>query len=510
MNGTVAFVNANVIPMNDYERASAVYIKDGKVAAVGTDDEIRALCASGGIEPIDAGGNTILPGLYDCHAHILTTGINASGIDIFDCKDIAELMGMLKKADGEWPADRWIFGKRLDESRLAEGYPPVMKELDEIKRPVFLSDRGKHFVMVNRLAFDALGIDENMNGVMRDESGNLNGRLVDDAHEFASKTFSASWSREQRADAVRFTAELAVSRGITTIAGQEGLDSSDEDVEIMLGVRDELPIDLEIYWATSDVNNPLKAGLKCWGGDILLDGSIGSRNAAFKENFCDGDSPGYLNIPDDEVYRITRTAIENDLAVSFHCIGEVAITQALDMMQRAVSDLGERGKNAKLRLEHFGWPSDEDIVRAGEMGVRISTQSAFAYLRGGPGSVYRARLGERRERRGYPTRKLLDAGCIVGGGSDSDVTLMDSLLGIHAAVNQPYPENSVTPYEAVRMYTIDAAKCCFEEDTKGSIEVGKQGDIVMLSADPMKVDPLTIKDIKVLTTVHKGDIVYKA
>ena len=103
---------------------------------------------------------------------------------------------------------------------------------------------------------------------------------------------------------------------------------------------------------------------------------------------------------------------------------------------------------------------------------------------------------------------MLDAGLCLGGGSDSDITPMDALLGIHAAVNPPYPENAVTPYEAVRMYTSDAAKNAWEDGWKGTLTEGKQADMVVLSADPLTVNPQTIKDIEILGTIRKGKLVY--
>ncbi len=510
MNHSLAYVNANVIPMEGSARYSALLIENGLVSALGGDGEIAALCAQKGIVPRDAGGATILPAFFDCHVHVLTTGENALGIDLYDCKDVSEVVKLLEEADKTWEAGRWIFAKRLDESRLAEGRPPLMSELDVISRPVFISDRGKHYTLVNRAAFEALVIPLDTTGVRLDESGQPTGRLQDDGNRLAQSRFFSSWTVAQRQDAGRYTAKLALSRGITTINAMEGLDSGDEDIPIILDVIPSLPLDMDIYWCTHDLEKVRELGLPCWGGDILLDGSIGSRTAAFSQPYSDADTCGYLNLPADEVRRIVGEALKNDLAISFHCIGELAMTQALDAMEAALAQYPEKRRSHKLRLEHFGFPTQADIVRAAEIGVVISTQPAFTYLRGGPGTVYNHRLGDERERGGYPLRRFLDAGIVLGGGSDSDVTPMDSLMGIHAAVNQPYPENAVTPYEAVRMYTIDAARCAFCADRKGSLVPGKQGDVVVLSDDPMAVNPRSIKDIRVLQTVYKGDVVFEA
>ncbi len=506
---SIAFINANVIPMERGERHSAVLIQDGKITALGADGEIAAAAKAAGIAQKDAKGATILPAFFDCHVHALTTGENALGVDLFDCKSIAGVLGALKEAEQNLPEGQWVFGKRLDESRLAEGRPPVMKELDAIARPVFIADRGKHYVQVNTAAFEALALPANTAGIRLGEDGKPNGRLQDAANRLASEGFFGAWSIEQRQDAVRYTANQAVSKGITTINAMEGLDSGDDDIPIIRSVAPELPVDMKIFWCTPDAQKAVDMGFDVWGGDILLDGSIGSRTAAFSKKYCDGDTAGYLNYPDDQVEAWVNEALRRDLALSFHCIGELGVTQALDAMEKALAAHPEKASSHRLRLEHFGFPTQADIDRCAKMGIRVSTQPSFTFLRGGPGTVYRSRLGEKRERGGYPSRRMLDAGIVLGGGSDSDVTPMDALLGIHAAVNQPYPENAVTPYEAVRMYTLDAAKTSFMEDQKGSLAPGKQGDLVILAEDPMAADPRTIKDIKVLATVHKGKVVYE-
>ena len=132
---SLAFINANVIPMEGYDRHRAILIQDGRIAALGTDDEIAALAGAAGVTPVDAQGATILPGFYDCHAHTTLTGFGALGIDLYDSGDIATVLEQLREADKTWEPGRWLFGKRLDEFRLREGRPPVMAELDAIPKP---------------------------------------------------------------------------------------------------------------------------------------------------------------------------------------------------------------------------------------------------------------------------------------------------------------------------------------------------------------------------------------
>ncbi|MBE5956941.1 MAG: amidohydrolase [Lachnospiraceae bacterium] len=510
--GNIALINGNIIPMDGRKRWKAVLAIDGKIEATGSNEEIlNAVKAyskdTSEIKVLDVNGATVLPGFHDCHAHLSLTGYNAQGINMYDAKDIPEVIERLKEAEATWAPERWLFGKRLDEGLLSEKRPPTMEELDIFDRPVFLSDRGGHYVVVNRAAFDALGIDEDMNGVRKDAEGRPNGRLQDKANKVARNGFP--WTKEQTLEAMRWAGEEALKKGITTVHAQEGFTMEDPAVPLLLENLKDFPIDVVIFWCTMpDADEPMAEQIGILGGDILLDGSIGSRTAAFYDNYCDGDGCGYLNFTIEEVNDFVENGIVRDLAMSFHVIGEKAAAVALDAYERALELHPDKKETAKLRLEHFGWQTKEDMERAAKMDVRISTQPAFTYLRGGPESIYRSRLGEEREKAGYSLRDMLDAGLCLGGGSDSDITPMDALLGIHAAVNPPYPENAATPYEAVRMYTSDAAKNAWEDSYKGKLIPGMQADMVILDADPMTVNPQTIKDIRILGTVRKGKLVY--
>ncbi len=173
------------------------------------------------------------------------------------------------------------------------------------------------------------------------------------------------------------------------------------------------------------------------------------------------------------VDHITK-AHQNGLQAGFHAIGQRGIRFVLDCLEKSLEIYPCEGH--RFRIEHFGFCDDRDIERAARLGCVISTQPSFSYLRGGEGSVYNLRLGTERERRGYPLKKFVEAGIKVGGGSDSGVTPMDPILGIHAALHQSYPENNV--------------------------------DITVLIDDPYQVDPDHIKDIQVAMTIYRGKIVY--
>lgn len=512
MSNTIALVNGRILTMEpDNPESDAILVENGVVAALGGSREIEEHCRKLGGTVVELGQNAAVPGLHDCHVHMMGTGLNALGIDMFDCASVDDVLDKVAEADRMYPEDKWVFGKRLDESRLKEGRPPTAEELDAVshRHLVYIIDRGWHYTLVNTHAFTLFGLSENTPGVRTGADGRITGRLHDEANAKAKMAFFERQDAASREAAFRYTAQAAAKKGVTTLHAQEGgALFADSDIPILMNMAEDLPVHVVLYWATEDHKPVMAAGLRQWGGDILLDGSIGSRTAAFPAPYSDDPSTsGYLNYSDEKVRGFIVTALQNGLQVAFHAIGQSAVTQALDSLEYALGVCPVNGH--RTRIEHFGFPTFDDVERAARLGAVISTQPSFTYLRGGPGTVYNQRLGDARERAGYPLRHFLDAGIIVGGGSDSDVTPINPVLGMHAAVNQAYPENSVTQKEALAMFTIEGAKIAFEEDVKGSLKPGKLGDITVLSGDPTQAPSDRIKDIEVAMTIKGGEIVYR-
>jgi len=156
MNRMIGLVDGVVLTMDDQVPAcEAVLIEGDTIAHRGSSEQVRALCRSSGGQVWNLGGRTLLPGFHDCHVHMLGTGMNAAGIDMYDCASVDQVLQKVREADRDLSADRWVYGKRLDESRLREGRPPTAAELDQVAptRPVYISDRGLHYVLVNSLGF---------------------------------------------------------------------------------------------------------------------------------------------------------------------------------------------------------------------------------------------------------------------------------------------------------------------------------------------------------------------
>lgn len=507
----LALINGIGVTMDEnHPSCQGIYLKNGIIQKMGDSQEIKRMAEREQAEIIDLDGKTFLPGLHDCHVHMMSTGLSAIGLNLYHCRSVKEVLETLEKEKTD-NTKEWIFGYGLDESRLAEKRPPTASELDTYfkDRPVYLVDRGLHYTQVNTVAMEIMAFAEDEDGLGRDEVGNLSGRLHSHANRHARKYFFDRMTWEQRETAIRYTVQTAVEMGVTTIHAMEGGNlSSDEDVPVFLNIMEDLPLHVVLHWCTTKVEDVTEKGLKIIGTDILLDGSIGSRTAAFKESYDDDhESVGALYYSDEWITHYIEKAHKEGLQTGFHAIGQRAITQVLNCLERALNKYPV--SDHRFRIEHFGFPDDRDIKRAAALGAVISTQPAFTYLRGGPDSVYEERVGEERNHRAYPLRELLDAGLVVNGGSDSSVTPINPILGIHAAVNPPYLQNAISPTEALRLFTIDGAFTAKEEKIRGSLVPGKAGDITVLNQNPLDVPPDTIKDITIAMTIYQGKIVYQ-
>jgi hypothetical protein len=190
--------------------------------------------------------------------------------------------------------------------------------------------------------------------------------------------------------------------------------------------------------------------------------------------------------------------------LALYSIGDRAIEQAIRSHEYALEKTGNTG--LRHRLEHVELPTEEHIKRAKELDLIFSMSPTYEYIWGGPGKLYEERLGQNYHITN-PFKAIVDAGVRVCGGSDCDVTPANPLLGIHAAVNHPVEQHRVSVYEAIKMFTVHGAYAIFEETQKGTIEVGKIADIVVLDKDIMKIPQTKIKKLKVLATLKNGQII---
>lgn len=266
----LALIRTDIITMDEKQpHCEAVLIENGRITHTGRSADIKRLADARHIPCTDLNGKTAVPGLHDCHVHVMGTGLNAVGIDLYDCPSISGVLDKIQNALKDGGTD-WIYGTRLDESRLTEKRPPTAAELDRVSpdRGVYLVDRGLHYTLVNTAAFNEIGFSGKEHGLMRDSGGQITSRLHDKANAKARSYFYEKMSDAQRAAMLDSTAQEAVKKGITTLHAMEGGDMfSDKDIPVFLEKQKHFPLDMRLYWDTERVQNLLDYKLPAAGTD---------------------------------------------------------------------------------------------------------------------------------------------------------------------------------------------------------------------------------------------------
>jgi predicted amidohydrolase YtcJ len=446
-------------------------IDSGRIAAVGCGDPPGDLAESPVV--LDLRPSTIIPALHDCHVHFMQTGLMEVDTDLSAATRFDDMLSLL--ADAASRHDGSIMrAHSFDPDLMSDGRYPTMAELDAISStlPILIKRRDGHSGVVNSPA-------------IRRVEGFL--------------------TRDERVECFQRAAALAAGRGIGVVHALAGSrDPSNTDVELLLEVQDELPIDTVIYSQMEDVDRVAALGLTRIGGCLLLDGSFSSGTAALDEPYADREGTGVLYYEDEHLTAFFRAAHERGLQLSVHALGERAIGQAIRCYRAACG--GELGA-ARHRIEHCELPSDDHIAAIAATGIFPCVQPTFELMWGGPGGMIEKRLGATRAARTNPHRTMLAAGIPLAGGSDSYVTPMDSLLGIHSAVNRPNESERVSVFDAVGLFTSGAARVSFDESKRGTLEVGKEASFTVLDDDPFEVRPEAIRDIRVAALYIRGEVV---
>jgi len=477
-------------------------IDSGRIAAVGSGEPPDDL--PGSQATCDLRPSTIIPVLHDCHVHFLQTGLMDLDVDLGSASRLDDMLSLL--ADAASRHDGSILrAHSFDPDLMSDGRYPTMAELDAISStlPILVKRRDGHSGVVNSAAWKLLSLSEGTEGVGLDDVGLSTGTLRAQAYTIAIRRVEGFLTRDERVECFRRAATLAARRGIGVVHALAGSkEPSNTDVELLLEIQGELPIDTVVYSQMEDVDRVAALGLPRIGGCLLLDGSFSSGTAALATPYADREGSGILYYEDEHLTAFFRKAHERGLQLSVHALGARAIDQAIRCYRAAA---GSETREARHRIEHCELPSDAHITAIAESGIAPCVQPTFEFLWGGPGGMIEKRLGSARAARTNPHRTMLAAGIPLAGGSDSYVTPMDSLLGIHSAVNRPNESERISVFDAVGLFTSGAARVSFDESRRGTLEVGKEASFTVLDDDPFDVRPETIKDLRVEALYIRGD-----
>lgn len=460
-------------------------------------------------ERVDLQGKLVLPGFFDCHAHFVQTAIKGISVDLNGAKSYKEIQERIDFWVEKHPRTSMIRAFGLEISDLEEGRYPDRKTLDKFTKDyaIWINSRDFHCSMLNTRAFHELKVPLIMDGVEYDEHDIPTGIIYGKVNALTRKKIIQSFSPSERYSSIIELSQNIIKKGVTSIHIMEGgYEFYENDAEDMHKYKDDLPIDIKLFYSTMDFRKIEKMKLDRIGGDIFMDGSFSSKSAAIAENYKNHKDNGELYFSQEEINEFILKSYEKNLNTTLHAVGDRALEQLLNAHSLAKSKFPSN--NLRHRIEHVELSSKEQRERAKELGLIFSMQPAYEYFYGGKGRMYEERLGER-YRYTNQFRKIIDDGIIICGGSDSDLTPIDPLLGIHAAVNHPVEENRVDVEEAVKFFTINAAYSVKEESIKGTIEIGKIADLAILDTDIFKINPELIIKSSVIGTIKNGCILYK-
>jgi predicted amidohydrolase YtcJ len=507
--GSLILHNGNIITMDPrHPRVEALAVHQGRIVAVGAWDDIAT--HSRGSRVLDLAGKTALPGLIDTHAHLLWTSLELAALDVTGASDHPSLDAVIRQRAAGLSPDGLIFGMGFTEYALDTAtFSPIVDVLDAAspQDPVFLTGVTGHTSAANTRALQELALPGTTPGLMRTTGGTPSGLLTGEANSIATGVFSRRFRAGQdRARLVAQTVELAHSVGITTLHALEGgFAESDEDVLELRAAIPGLTLRILLYYQTTDVQKVVSLGLPRIGGCILLDGDVGPHTAALSQPYLDDPQCfGTLYFTQGEIDAFVLKAHRAGLQVALHAVGDAAVEQALNAYEAALASSPR--EDHRHRIEHCEVIRADQVQRAVGLGVALAIQPPFNHF--WPHSHFYPTLGEERAWKADPVRTLVRAGGLVAGGSDSSVTPLGPMIGVHSAVNHSNPAERVSVQEALELYTTHAARIGFTESDTGSVEVGKLGDLVVLGDDPFHVEPGRIKDIPVEMTIVGGDVVY--
>jgi predicted amidohydrolase YtcJ len=484
--GGLALRYANVVTMNPRQpEAEALVVREESIAAVGSWEDVEPYVE--GVPVLDLAGKAVVPGMIDTHTHFLWTALSLAAVDVSAADDHAALQRIIREAVADTPAGEPILGMGFTEYALdTNTFDPIIKALDAVApdNPLLL-----------------IGVTGHTSAA--------NGLLADRANNEAFGVFGEKYGTDEKAaEMIPRVVERAHSVGLTTVHALEGGSVGDnEAAEEFLAAIPSLPLRFVFYYQILDVEKVLNLGLPRIGGCILLDGDVGPHTAALSEPYIDDpECYGTLYYAQEEIDRFVLEAHKAGLQVAMHAVGDAAVEQALDAYEAALNACPRN--DHRHRIEHCEVIREEQVERALRMGVALAIQPPFNHY--WDHSEYYPSLGYERAWRADPVGSLMRPGLLVAGGSDSTVTPLGPLIGVHAAVNHSNPAERTSVYKALALYTINAARIAFQERDRGSLEVGKLGDFVVLAEDPFEIDPRNIKDIPVEMTVIGGEIVYQA
>lgn len=536
----VIFINGNLYTVNDSQPiAQAVAVLNGKILAVGANEEIMSLKGVR-TKTIDLNGKMMTPGLIDSHAHFMGIGYSKLDLDLMGMKSYEELVEKVKEKIEQVEPGDWVLGRGWHQDKwdsipspVIQGFP-THQLLSAVSpdNPVYLRHASGHAGLANAKAMEIAGINSTTKfdgggEVFKDEDGNPTGLFNETAQGLIGKYVPKNDDKRDQ-KAFEEAIEECLAHGVTSFH-DAGVNFN--TIELYKKNLSEGKLKVRIYAMLSGSNRELLKQYFASGPEIGLgngflsirsiklysDGALGSRGAWLLKPYEDmSGTVGHSTTPLEDIYQVCEKALEHGFQICTHAIGDRANHEVLNQYQKAFKTTDCNSSDFRFRIEHAQHLHPDDIPRFNEMGV-IPAMQAIHMSSDRPWAI--DRLGKKRIEEGaYVWQKLLKSGAVVINGTDAPVEPLNPIECFYASVTRKTlkgtppggyePDQKMTRAQALKSYTLNAAFGAFEEDIKGSIEVGKYADFAIFDLDFMKVPEKQILNTKVIMTVVNGEVVY--
>jgi predicted amidohydrolase YtcJ len=517
----------------DWRIAQAVAIKDGRFVAVGSNEEM-----TGRIGPstqiVELGGKTVVPGLIDTHLHQLFAALNGPAVQLLGAKSVADVQKAIGERVARTAPGQWVMASSgWHESILEEGRMPTRHELDKVSpdNPVFIP-RGGHVITVNSKALELAGITKetpNPDGgvIVRDTAtGGATGVLLETAAYLVRKILPPPPSN--MAELLKIAMRDLNSYGIVGVV-EPGVNEQQMALYRRLHDAGEMTVRTDVLYRAvrkADVEKGLAAIKAQKNDDMLrfvgfkypLDGGVEGGRMSWPYRIVPGEQTnaayrGVLLLPpggEDEYVESLKLIAEAGLQAQSHAVGD----ETIDVIVRAYErvNAGKPIRDLRWTIMHLFHPSDAALKKMATLGIAATMQDHPVLL----GHNQRRWWGDAHAAYAIPIRKTIDAGVLVGGGTDGPVVPVDPFLSMWWMTTRQVlkgytlgKEHAITAKEALTLYTINNARIQRVENDRGSIEPGKLADLAVLSQDITSVAPDAIRDTKAHLTVVGGKVVYR-
>lgn len=534
------FINGEIYSMKkEGEKFQSLGVKDGKITFLGTDEEAKNVSSK---ELIDLKGKMMIPGMADAHLHLYAYCQNLTFVDLSKVHNINEMINLMKEKVKNVKKGDWVKGVNFDQSKWKENRFPTLEEMDSISKdnPVIIKRCCLHAVVANSKALKIAGIGKNYqagsggiveldkdsmpNGILREQST----KVFDDILPDPLKDI------EVQKKIMQDVLNDMSSKGITTIHTYAAkIWQYNEDINIYKNFEKEGKLPLRVTVCIDELfepeilteeklNNPYRK-VQLGAYKIFSDGSMGSRSAALKKPYSDDpQNSGFMLFTQEELNNKILTGYEHGLQPAIHAIGDRALDMTLAAIEYTLKTTKEKGMTDEeqknrlpFRIIHVQMIDDDLLERMKKLPLVLDIQPIFLCT---DLHWIEDRIGKERLKGSFALKTMEKAGLIQTGGSDCPVETYEPLKGIYAAVTRQdmegypiegfLPEERLSVYEALCMYTKNVPYATGQESVLGTLEIGKFADLTVLEKNLFKIDKKEIKDVKVEQTYVAGNSVF--